>query len=157
MRNPLAGWFVLIVLTSTTATAGDPIRPEIGALGWLAGHWRAAVEDAVIEEGWLGPAGGTMLGVNRTLADDRTVGFEFLRLEERDGGIVLFASPGGRFPATEFTMIEQEGQRAVFANPDHDFPQRITYRREGDRLHAEIEGAEAGEKKKIGWVFELVP
>jgi hypothetical protein len=25
-----------------------------------------------------------------------------------------------------------------FENPDHDFPQRIEYRSEGDRLHAEV-------------------
>lgn len=40
---------------------------------------------------------------------------------------------------------------------EHDFPQQITYRREGDRLHAEIEGITDGEKLKTGWVFDLMP
>ena len=157
MSMTAAGRVFVLGLIVTTAVAGDLSQTRIDELAWLAGHWRVTMGEAVIEEGWLGPAGGTMLGVNRTIAGEHTVGFEFLRLEERDGGVVLFASPGGRFPATEFTLVELEGQRAVFANPDHDFPQRISYRREGTRLYAEIEGAEAGEKRKTGWVFVLMP
>jgi len=75
----------------------------------------------------------------------------------RAGGVVLHASPGGRFPTTEFALVDLDDQRAVFSNPDHDFPQRITYQRDGNRLHAEIEGAEDGEKKVAGWIFELAP
>jgi len=157
MSKTRSAWFFAIALIASTAGAGEPIQREIEDLEWLAGHWRGTMGGAVVEEGWLGPAGGTMLGVNRTVASGQTVAFEFLRLEERNGGIVLLASPGGRFPATEFALIELEGQRAVFANPTHDFPQRISYRREGTRLHAEIQGEDGGEHKKVGWIFELMP
>ena len=36
-------------------------------------------------------------------------------------------------------------ERIVFENAEHDFPQRIVYRRDGDRLHASIEGEEGYE------------
>lgn len=43
-------------------------------------------------------------------------------------GIVYLASPGGRCPATLFRLETLKGEYVVFANPAHDFPQRIEYR-----------------------------
>jgi hypothetical protein len=148
---------LLALMIALSAAAEEPAAAAIEDLAWLAGHWRAELGSATIEEGWFPPAGGAMLGINRTVAGDRMAGFEFLRIEEDEGGIVYFASPGGRSPATPFTLVELDGQRAVFENAEHDFPQRIAYRREGSMLHAEIEGVEGGEHKKGGWVFELMP
>jgi hypothetical protein len=139
------------------AASDEPIAATVDDLGWIAGHWRLERTGSVVEEGWLGPSGGSMLGVNRTVSGERTTGFEFLRLEEREGNVVLHASPGGRCPATEFELVECDGRRAVFANPGHDFPQTITYRRDGTELHTEISGIDNGEEKKAGWVFELMP
>ena len=67
-----------------------------------------------------------MLGVSRTVSRGRMVAFEFLRVIERDGGLVYVAQPGGA-PPTEFVLTELSGMRAVFENPRHDFPQRIVY------------------------------
>ena len=54
-----------------------------------------------------------------------------------DGGARSVPMPGGG-PPIEFPLVAQ-GERSIeFANPAHDFPQRIRYWREGDRLHAEI-------------------
>jgi hypothetical protein len=52
--------------------------------------------------------------------------FEYLRIVERDGGLVYVAQPGGGSP-TEFALTELDNQRAVFVNPRHDYPQRIVY------------------------------
>ncbi len=67
-----------------------------------------------------------MLGVSRTVKADRMTSFEYLRIVERDGGLVYVAQPGGR-TATEFVLTEYDKQRAVFVNPRHDYPQRIVY------------------------------
>src|SRR5688572_17424138 len=64
----------------------SPSRVEPGPitsvddLDWLSGHWIQRSDDgsAVNEEFWLAPAGGMMLGVNRTLEENRAVSFEFL-------------------------------------------------------------------------------
>ena len=67
--------------------------------------------------------------------------FEFMRIEQAaDGSIAFFAQPLGR-PETRFAAREHGGDGAVFENPAHDFPQRVTYRRDGDaRIAARIEG-----------------
>jgi len=146
------------VLTAAAVAAAAPLESAtVQDLAWMAGHWRLEHGTTIVEEGWFAPAGGSMVGVNRTVSGEATTGFEFLFLRETDGGVVLSASPDGRCPATEFVLTELSGQRAVFSNPEHDFPQRIVYSREGDRLQGEIAGSSDGEERKIGWVFELMP
>ena len=51
--------------------------------------------------------------------------FEFLRIVEREGTLVYIAQPNGS-PPTEFVLTEIGKDKAVFANPRHDSPQKIT-------------------------------
>ena len=68
-----------------------------------------------------------MLGVSRTVSSsNKMAAFEFLRIVERDGGLVYIAQPNGG-KATEFALTELGPMRAVFQNPRHDYPQRIVY------------------------------
>lgn len=76
----------------------------------------------------MAPLGGTMLGMNRgPEREGRQPAFEFLRIVEEDGALVYLASPSGRQPPTPFRSVEIGEESVVFANPEHDFPQRITY------------------------------
>ncbi len=128
---------------------------ELAQLAWLAGAWINNDGRQISEEHWTLPAGGTMLGVNRTIINGVTVAFEFLRIEETPRGIVYYASPGGRYPPTAFGLLRLDGQRVVFSSPDHDFPTRIRYHRQGNRLFGAIEGEEDGEMKSIKWTWQL--
>ena len=117
-----------------------PLVTNADALAWMSGAWCSRVDGAEVEETWLAPRGGLMIGVNRTTADDRNAGFEFLRIEAENGMPVRYlAQPGGQAP-TAFAL-EARGENWIrFENPEHDFPQRIEYRRDGDRLAAVISG-----------------
>lgn len=79
-----------------------------------------------MEELWSPAKGGSMLAVSRTVSRERTTGFEYLRIVERDGGLVYIAQPSGATP-TEFILTEMSSNRAVFDNPRHDYPKRIVY------------------------------
>ncbi len=122
-----------------TDTAPDAAQ----GLDWLQGHWCRVSGESRMEEYWLAPVGGTSVGVNRTVRDGRTVAFEFLRIVLRDGVAVYIASPNGQ-PPTEFVSTGHGADWIAFENPQHDFPQRIAYRREGSRLLAEISGPGPG-------------
>lgn len=67
---------------------------------------------------------------------------------------MYLASPKGRQPATPFKMIEMAANKVVFENPEHDFPQRIIYEREGDTLTARIEGTQNGEPHHQQWSWQ---
>ncbi|MDA1266856.1 MAG: DUF6265 family protein [Planctomycetota bacterium] len=103
-----------------------PAKATIADLAWLAGAWVGTRGSSSLEERWSPPGGGAMLGVSRTIRGDKMVAFEYLRVVERDGGLVYVAQPGGSSP-TEFVLTELGTQRAVFENPRHDSPQRIVY------------------------------
>ncbi len=119
---------------------GDP-QGALARLAWLAGCWRGEAG----EECWLAPRGGTMIAVNRgPERDGRPPFFELLRIVEDEDGLVLLAQPGGRSPATPFRAVELEDARVVFANPEHDFPQRITYWRDGAALKVRVEAQRDG-------------
>lgn len=106
-----------------------PAKAAIGDLAWLAGAWvgsRGSGGAISIEERWSPPLGGAMLAVSRTVSRDRMSAFEYLRIVERDGGLIYIAQPGGAAP-TEFVLTDLGKTRAVFDNPRHDYPKRIVY------------------------------
>jgi hypothetical protein len=118
-----------------------PARATLQQLAWLSGVWTGTQGRASIEERWTPPGGGAMLAVSRTISGDRLVAFEFLRIVERDGGLVYIAQPNGR-PPTEFLLTGIGAASATFENPSHDFPKTIRYaRRDDGSLEAKISGA----------------
>lgn len=110
-----------------------PAKATINDLAWMAGAWVGKRSSgSSIEERWSPPLGGAMLAVSRTVnAGGKMVAFEYLRIVERESGLVYAAQPGGapktEFTLTEFGPTEGGGRRAVFDNPRHDYPKRIVY------------------------------
>ena len=137
--------------TESRGTVTADTGPTISDLAWMSGGWRSAPGGrAQIEEHWMTPAGGSMLGMSRTVAGDRTVEFEYLRLEQRAGAIYYIAHPKARCPGTDFKLTRLSGHEAVFENPAHDFPKRITYRKGSDgSLTASIDGGEGTKSQKF--------
>lgn len=105
-----------------------PAKAAVGDLAWLAHAWVGTRSSgSSIEERWTPPLGGAMLAVSRTVnTSGKMVAFEYLRIVERNDGLVYIAQPGGKTP-TEFVLTELSPTRAVFDNPRHDYPKRIVY------------------------------
>jgi hypothetical protein len=143
-----------IAAVALSGAARAQSAPSIDALAWMAGSWTGTMGRAAIEEHWIAPRGGMMLAVSRTTAGDRTVAFEFLRIEARADGVFYVAQPGGR-PPTEFRLTSSAPDAATFENPQHDHPKIIRYRRDGATLVAEVEGDEKGQHVKQSFTFTL--
>jgi hypothetical protein len=93
-----------------------------------------------------------MVGFHIDLFAEDRVFYEYLRIVKSDEGIVYLASPLGQDP-TPFALVSVEGQRATFENPEHDWPQRITYYLEENVLHAIAAGL-AAESRSAHWVWQ---
>jgi len=108
---------------------------------------------------WLGmkPDGGTMLGMSRTVVQGKTREFEFLQLRSDDNGDLHYvAFPSGQ-KETWFKLVKFEDERAVFENPEHDFPQRIIYaHKEGGSLLARIEGMSKGKPRSVDFPMQRI-
>lgn len=139
------GLIAIGLLAFSCAAAGS----SLADLAWMAGSWRAEWPGGSSEELWTDPDGGLMLGLNRSVREGKKTGFEFLRIEERNGAVVYLASPGGASP-TAFELTEAKRNRAVFENPKHDFPQRIVYWKKDTNLCARVETL-AGEGEEWCW------
>jgi hypothetical protein len=128
-----------------------PAKAAIGDMAWLAGAWVGTRSSgSTSEERWSPPLGGAMLAVSRTVnTSGKMVAFEYLRIVERDGGLVYIAQPGGKTP-TEFVLSELSPTRAVFDNPRHDYPKRIVYELSAEGvLHATIGYAKGGTPRRF--------
>ena len=137
------------------ATKGEP--HDITRLDWLAGCWeRQGPERHTIEQ-WTAPRGGMMLGVNQTVVRGATVAWEYLRIATVDGRLVLTALPTGQ-AETSFDAIELTDSSVVFSNPQHDFPQTVSYQRQPDgSLLGRIEGTDEGKTRGVDFPFDAVP
>jgi hypothetical protein len=141
VRIAVAG--MLATLVTTPALAQAP-PATVDRLAWIAGCWSRTLPDGVNEEHWMTPAGGTMLGMSRTVRSGKTTEHEFLQIREVDGSLAYIARPSGQAEAT-FPLKTISAQEAVFENPGHDFPQRVIYRRNADgTVTARIEGTMNG-------------
>jgi hypothetical protein len=150
-RIGIAGVMLGVLAMAGGHASGQAAPPSsVSALSWMAGSWGATVDGVEMEEHWTTAKGGTLVGMHRDVAKGRTVSFEFLRVEEQNGGLVYLASPRGA-PPTPFRLVEAGANRAVFANPQHDFPQRIIYWKEGADLKARIEGPRGGKTVGEEW------
>jgi uncharacterized protein DUF6265 len=132
----------------------QPAHATISQVAWIAGVWSGAGNNVTFEERWTAPAGGAMLAVSRTIKGNRMVAFEFLRIVERDGGLVYVAQPNGR-PPTDFVLTALAAESATFENPAHDFPKVIRYAKRADgSLEATVsDGAQRAET----FVFRRTP
>ena len=147
MNTKLALLLLAAAAPATASTAGP-------GLDWLHGHWCAGTDEERVEEWWVAPASGELLGLNRTTRKGTMSSFEYLRIVRQEGKVTYIAQPGGN-PPTRFSLAEMGDQWAAFENPDHDFPQRIEYRRNGDKLQAIISGpGEGGGTLDIPFEFE---
>ncbi len=125
-------------------------------LAWIAGCWQRGSGAVVIEEQWMRPRGGAMMGMARTVRRDTAVAYEHLRIFDRGGRTVYAALPSGQ-AMTEFETATTTDSLVTFENPAHDFPQRIIYRRRGaDSLVARIEGMRGGQPAGVDFPFRRV-
>lgn len=127
----------------------------IDRAAFIQGCWERRAGHRVVEEQWLQPRGGTMLGMSRTVRGDSLVEYEFVRLYERGERLIYAAQPSGQPPA-EFESVEIGNGVLSFANPAHDFPQRISYRAGGDSLFARIEGTMNGRERGADFRYARV-
>lgn len=104
------------------------------------------------------PAAGAMLGMSRTVKGGRMVFHEFMTIDTKaDGKLVFTARTGAEAKPVPFTAIRQSDDEVVFENAAHDFPQRVIYRRTGvNGLLGRIEGVEKGKARAVDFPMKRV-
>ena len=150
-RTMLSVLILLIVVTISQAQK----KPSLEDLSWLSGCWEGRQGDAVLEEIWSKPGGGSMLGLGRTVKANRTVSSEFMQFREENGNLVFLPQPQGG-ERVSFALKDSFGGRLTFENKEHDFPQRVIYEQKGKELLATIEGTYKGKQEREDYLMRRV-
>ena len=139
MVSPVA-LLLLLALSPMPISADEPPSTcdSLEGLRWLLGEWSAA--DGSSGETWTLASPATFEGVGRAGSSE-----ESLRLVAMSDEVFYLAKVGHNPMPTPFRATVCATDRAVFTNPDHDFPKQLDYRLDGDTLTVTVsDGADRG-------------
>jgi hypothetical protein len=125
--------FTALLLIPMMASSGNSAQ---SGLDWLSGCWVTA--DQSSQEVWVVDSDKSLIGFSVALSAGKVVFYEILSIKQNDDGLWTYtAHPPGQASAS-FIAVETSENSVVFANPDHDYPQEISYRRDASQLYATI-------------------
>ena len=137
-----------------------PPTGPLAPLAWLSGCWRGEVNKREFREFWHPLRGNVMVGVSRNALPERTISFEYLRLEPRaDGVYYVTASMGRNESAFKLASTRRDGTDEIFTfqRGGTEFPTSLTYRRGGGGwLYVEVAGQAQGKDHKVTYPFRRV-
>lgn len=141
MRSLRSSLVVVALLAAASPSAAQTSAASLADLSFMSGCWRGSFGDGgTIEEHYSLPSTNMMIGMTRYTRGGRVVDFEFTRIQQDSGKIVIVPHPKG-VRSVPFVLRELRDRRAVWENLEHDFPQRIIYRASPEGgLVARIEG-----------------
>jgi hypothetical protein len=106
---------------------------------FITGKWMMNEERVYLEE-WKREPDGSYTGKAFFIVDGKEKNPEKLKLHFHDGNIFYTADVSHNPEPVNFKLTEFDNNAAVFENPLHDFPRKITYIFKDDLLTATIEG-----------------
>ena len=147
----------VLVTALVGAITQAPAAPAgIQRVAWLQGCWESSSAGRTVEEQWMAPRGGSMLGMGRTVRGGALVEYELVVIKEQGDRLVYEAHPSGQ-PTATFPSRTIAEASVVFENLQHDFPQRVGYQRNGaSALLAWIEGMQGGQIRRIDFSYRRV-
>lgn len=133
--------FILLIIASILTISTKSMAQEITDLSqfeFMLGEWRAEFPDMAFCESWTKESDTRFVGsAYKVMGGDSTLS-ESLSLEIIDNGFyngVYYVAKPVLQDSTYFKFITGTNEDAEFQDPDHDFPQRIIYRKiDADRM-----------------------
>ncbi|RQO31482.1 hypothetical protein DBR32_05850 [Taibaiella sp. KBW10] len=126
-------------------------KKQIDKAGWLLGTWKNETAKGTVYESWHRVNDTEFTGKSYLLEGKDTLIFESLKLVQEQRSLVYIPTVKGHnndLPV-RFTLTKISDTDLVFENAQHDFPQRITYKKiAADTLVAEISGIQNGQQVK---------
>lgn len=121
----------LIVGILSVATASAQTKaPTLNDLKWLAGCWEInqADEKVLISEQWMLPASDSMLGMSRTIRNDKMSAYELMRIIQKETEIFYIVRPSTKPDDVTFKLVEWKANEVSFERAGDEFPSKIIYK-----------------------------
>jgi hypothetical protein len=151
MKNICCFLFFILLTGYSFGQASDQAE-KFKKLSWLTGTWnRTNVKTGrSAHERWEQTSAFELRGFGVSLQGKDTTFIEKLRITIKDNNIVYVADVPENQKPVYFILNQITDTGFNCENPDHDFPKKITYQREGKKLKAQI----SGDGKVIDFLFE---
>jgi hypothetical protein len=158
MQNNIKNSFWLIVLYLLSAgCVNESRKPEkdvFEKLDWFIGSWKGEIKESIFIETWEKVNDSLFSGQSYFIEGGDTVSRETISLQLQDTSVFYIPLVEGQNDnkPVYFKLTFSDNTYAVFENPGHDFPQKITYQlRNGDSLIATISGLQEGKRRIISF------
>jgi hypothetical protein len=145
-------FFALIFSNVKSQTANQSAHSTVDQLKWLEGTWTRTNSKAGQSgiEMWKKVSSTELSGRGVAMQGSDTVFVEKLRIIVRDGNLFYVADVPENQNPVFFRLTEIKKNSFTCENPDHDFPKKIAYNLQGNKLQAKI----SGDGKVIDYLFE---
>lgn len=144
----------VIILIILNLTIMAQCCEDMKKLLWIVDSWRASQDEEISTEKWSVINDDLYEGESITTIKNEVVFREKLKIENTPDGIFYVADVPHNPGPVKFRLTAVNDTMAVFENPEHDFPKKITYVNDTGNLHAFIEGpGKDGNLKKIDFFF----
>lgn len=153
MIKRIIQYLILILFFTTMAESQE--KTTMQKLLWIVDSWVSPDGgDSRSYEEWKVTGENLYEGSSRTIKNGEVVFRESLKIEKTPEGIYYIADVPHNTAPVKFLLTGISDTSAVFENPEHNFPKKITYLQVEGNLHAFIEGpGKDGKMKKIDFYF----
>lgn len=151
--------FIVVCMAFVHNAFGQKKNTPITHAKWLIGSWKNQSVKTLDIETWKKLNDSIFLGRSYSLKGTDTVSSEHIKLEQHAGKLYYIPTVKNQNDgkAVTFTLTSSDKKHLVFENPEHDFPQKITYTQiSKDSLVAEITGTWKGKQKAIPFPMKRV-
>jgi hypothetical protein len=145
----VAGLIFLILTSCYRPSASESMQDLLQ----LNGKWSSS-ESILFNEYWQIKSDTLLLGLGYSLQDNDTVFKEELKIFYHDDNVFYGAKVGEREQFVLFELMKARKDNWIFENPDHDYPNIISYEIDGDRLVASTTNSNGN--KKIEFIMKRI-
>jgi hypothetical protein len=120
---------------------------SLSSIAWLIGNWENVSAKRILCEQWKQRDDSTFTGQSFFIRNSDTTYLESVIIRNRNGVISYNPTVPDQNEGKQIQFLFTSTSYRSFTaeNPQHDFPQKITYMLKGeDSLHAHLEGIENG-------------
>ncbi|MEP7376146.1 MAG: DUF6265 family protein [Chitinophagaceae bacterium] len=148
----LFGSILFVVVIAHSQSSSQKTKDDFIKLNWLEGDWtRLDVKPGrTAHESWQKISASEWQGIGVNMKGTDTAFAEKLKLVIKENNIYYVADLAENKEPVYFKLTTITDHSFVCENPQHDFPKKIAYQKNGNKIKATI----SGDGKSFDYLFE---
>ena len=132
-------------------------KKDISQFSFMEGKWVGTMNSMQMFEVWRPANGMLMNGQGGAVNGKDTIFSETLKIEQRGEELFYIPTVEDNNGPVDFKFTGLKNDSVIFESPQHDFPQRIVYFKNGDdKLYACIDGLDSGKYSIMEFIYTKV-